>query len=773
MCDIQKIVVIGSGVMGAGIAAQLANAQCSVLLLDIPVEEGRNKLANDALERMKKQKPAPLMDPKFLNHIITGNTEDDLHKIVDYDWIIEVIVEKLETKQSLYKKIDDLCGGKIIVSSNTSSIRLSELKAGRSDGFQNNFLITHFFNPPRYMRLLEFITDQSTNNETIKKLEQFADEKLGKTVVYSHDTPAFIGNRIGTFVSFAALNEARHSNLTLNQIDKIFTKAFDIPKTGIFALFDLVGIDIMYYVGKGLIDNLPASDDINKMDTKAISDLLKRMIDKGNTGRKGPGGFFRMREENGNKIKEVIDLKTGEYNPVVDEIIPSLELDKKSINDFLMLDDEAAKFARKVIFDAFNYASSLVPEITDDIICIDRAIRLGFGWKLGPFEMMDKMGPSWIRDQFKAEGREISKLLMLVGDSTFYKIVNGSKSFLTAQNSYKPIIRPVGVLKLKDLKDEKKPLLENPGARLWDIEDGVVCLEFKTKENTFTPDIFDLMNQTIDLVKNEYKAVIIHNETDNFSLGMNLDLAVEMSSNPYYDQNAIQFMIDGQNALMNLKFAPFPVIGAPAGMAIGGGCELLLHCDAIVSHAELYMGLVEIGLGIIPGWGGCKELLIREEESQTGGALIGFKNVFENIGSAKVSTSAHHAQRLQYLRASDTIVMSRDRVLFEAKRKALSLVDDYIPPEEKLIRLPGNLGRTLLKLAIKSLRKSGKISDYDMIVLEKLAYIITGGSTNVLNKVSERQLLELEVKANQELSKNQPTRDRFLHYVNTGKILRN
>lgn len=773
MSQIKKVVVIGSGVMGSGIAAHLANAQCSVLLLDIPVEGERNKLADNALERIKKQTPAPLMEPKFADNIITGNTEDDLHKIVDYDWVIEVILEKLDAKQDLYKKIDELCGGKIIVSSNTSSIKLSDLKKGRSKDFQENFLITHFFNPPRYMRLLEFVTDQTTNKKVVEKLEQFADERLGKTIVYSHDTPAFIGNRIGIYVALAVLNEALRSNLSLNQIDKIFTKAFDIPKTGIFALFDLVGIDVMYFVARGMIDTLPANDILHKMDTNAISSLLKRMIEKGYTGRKGAGGFFRIREDHGEKIKEVLDLKTGSYNLVEDAVISSLDKEKISTKEFLQRGDEFTAFARKVIFDAFYYAASLVPEITDDIISVDRAIRLGFGWKMGPFELMDRLGPSWVREQFKAEGIDVPKLLELVGDGLFYKIVAGQKNFLTPAGTYKPIVRPYGILKLKDIKDQCKPLLENPGARLWDIGDGAVCFEFKTKENTFTPDVFEVINQTIELVNKNYKAVVIYNETDNFSLGMNLDLAVEMSSKPNYDQNAIEFMRKGHNALMSLKLASFPVVGAPAGIAVGGGCELLLHCDAIVAHAELYMGLVEIGLGIIPGWGGCKELLLRAKESSMGGALLGFKNVFETIGAAKVSTSAYHARHLKYLRESDTIVMCRDRVLFEAKRKALSLVDGYVSPKVKDIRLPGSIGFVILKLAIKSIRKTGKISDYDMIILEKLAYVLTGGATNIFHKIDEKQLLELEVKANQELSKNQLTRDRFLHYVNSRKILRN
>ncbi len=771
---IQKVVVIGAGEMGAGIAAQLANAQCSVLLLDIPHESDRNKLANDAIERMKKQKPAPFMDNKFANLIVTGNTEDDLDKIKDYDWVIEAIFEKLEVKQDLYRRIDSLLDGRIIVTSNTSSIRLSDLIQGRSEEFQKNFIITHFFNPPRYMRLLEFITSAKTNPEIVDKLKLFADERLGKTVVYSHDTPAFIGNRIGTYVALCALDEAKKSNLKLDEIDNIFSKAFDVPKTGIFALFDLVGLDILSSVGRQLIGTLPLSDPIHKLDTKGISAFLNNLIHKGYTGRKGLGGFYRMNEENGKRVKEQINLKTGEFESTSDKIIiPSLVSAADNLKAFLSQDDEPAFLARKIIFDAFYYSAYLVPEITDDIINIDRAIRLGFGWKLGPFEMMDKIGPSWLREQFKAEGRDVPRLLELVGDGAFYKLIKGQRNMLTTSGSYKPIIRPEGVLRLKDLKDNQKPLLDNPGARLWDIGDEVVCFEFKTKENTFTPDVFEMIKQTIELVQKEYKALVIYNETDNFSLGMNLDLAVKMSSEGNYDQTALEFQRQGQEALMSLKLAPFPVVGAPAGLAVGGGCELLLHCNAVVAHAELYIGLVEIGLGIVPGWGGCKEMLLRAQEFYPGGTLLAFRHIFETIGSAKVATSAYHAKHLLFLHQSDEIVMNKDRVLYRAKQKALSLVEGYVPPVEQHIRLPGKLGMIALNIAIKSLRSSSKISDYDMVVAGKLAYVVTGGPTNVFRTVSEQQLFDLEIEANRQLSENQLTRDRFLHYVNTGKILRN
>jgi 3-hydroxyacyl-CoA dehydrogenase len=773
MREIKKVVVIGAGVMGSGIAAQLANSNTPVLLLDIPVEGGRNKLAADALERMKKQKPAPFMDPQFASRITVGNTEDDLAKIKDYDWVIEAIIEKLEAKQDLYGRMDEICGGKIIVSSNTSSIRLQDLIAGRSEGFQKSFFITHFFNPPRYMRLLELVTSDKTDKEAISAITRFADERMGKSVVFCHDTPAFIANRIGVYVSLRALDEACRSDLSITDIDALFTKAYDIPKTGIFALFDLVGLDVMYLVGKELVDHLPKTDPVHQMDTGQILGMLKGMIDKGYTGRKGLGGFYRLKEEGGQKIKEAMNLKTGEYAVQLKPQIPGLDLAKKDLKAFLSQDTEAARFAWAVMSDALHYAASLVPEITDEIIYVDRAIRLGFNWKLGPFEMMDKMGPAWVAEKMKASGKDIPKLLQQVGDGTFYKVLEGKRNYLTTTGSYKPIERPEGVLKLKDIKDASQPIIKNESACLWDLGDGVACFEFTTKQNTFDLGVMDMINKSIDVVQSQYKALVFFNETDNFSLGANLHAFMAAASGPDPEQASMEIMESGQLAYKKLKFAPFPAVGAPVGMTLGGGCELNLHCDAIVAHAELYMGLVEMGVGIIPGWGGCKEMLLRAEESAMGGALIGFRHVFETIGTARVSTSAFDAQRLMFLRKTDTIVMNRDRVLFEAKKRALSLVAGYKPPEEKRIKLPGRAGLTVVKMALSGLKAAGKMTAYDMVVAEKLGYILTGGPTDILHKVSEQQLFDLELQTNKELSQNQGTRDRIMHFVTTGKPLRN
>lgn len=773
MQDIRKVAVIGSGVMGSGIAAQLANSGTPVLLLDIPVPEGKNKLASDALEKMKKQKPAPLMDLDFLSRITIGNTEDDLAKIADYDWVIEVIIEKLDAKRELYRRIDEICGGKIIVSSNTSSIRLHDLIEGRSEGFQKSFLITHFFNPPRYMRLLEVVTGEKTSQESVDRIRHFADVRMGKTVVNCNDTPAFIANRIGVYVSMRALDEALKTNLPLNAIDTTFTKVFDIPKTGIFALFDLVGLDVMYFVGKELVDHLGASDPVHQMDNERNFKLLQDLIAKGYTGRKGLGGFFRLREEGGQKIKEMLDLKTGDYAAANKPLIPSLEVAKKDIHAFLTMDDELARFSWDVMSDALVYAVSLVPEITNDIINVDRAIRLGFNWKLGPFEMIDRLGPAWFAEQLKASGKSVPKLLEQVGKETFYKLLDGKRNAFTVSGSYQAVERSEGILMLRDIRDNSEPIIKNESASLWDIGDGVACFEFNTKQNTIDLGIADLIHKSIEVVQSDYKALVFHNETEHYSFGANIQTFMAASESADQDASILKIISSGQSAYQALKFAPFPKIGAPMGMALGGGCELILHCDAVVASAELYMGLVEIGVGIIPSWGGCKEMLLRAEDSATGGALIGFRHIFETLGTAKVSTSAFDAQRLMFLRKTDKIVMNRDRVLYEAKQKALDLVSGYKPPEERRIKLPGRAGLTVVKLALSGLRSSGKVTDYDVVVAEKLATILTGGSTDILHKVSEQQLLELERQANLELSKNQGTRDRIAHFIATGKPLRN
>lgn len=770
---INKVAVIGSGVMGGAIAAHLANAGVQVLLLDIPHQEDRNKIVKDAIERLKKSSPAAFMEPKFAERIEIGNTEDDLAKLKEYDWAIEAIIEKVEIKRDLYKRIDEICDGKIIVSSNTSSIPLHDLIAERSSGFQSNFMITHFFNPPRYMRLLEVVKGEKTNQATYDEVCLFADKMLGKGVVPCHDTPAFIANRIGAYAMMRTLDEALKSDLGIDLIDQIFTKVVSIPKTGMFGLLDLVGLDVMYYVGLELQEKLPATDKVKQLDIAAINSLIKSMIDAGYIGRKGKGGFYRLESSGDKKIKQIRNLKTGDYSPASSKIeVGSWEKHKGNIADFLADQSPEAQLVWNVISDVLLYAVSLVPEITDDIIYVDRAMRLGFNWKFGPFELLDRLNPAWFRTRLEKDKKPVPQLLTDVGEGHFYKIENGRRLYLTTNNRYTPITRPEGVLRLKDIKDAAKPLLSNPSANLWDIGDGAVCFEFTSKNNTIDPDLIKLLEASIDLVEKDYKALIIHNEADNFCYGANINLFLEATKGRSMAE-ADQYLKYAQGVFSRLKYSPFPVVGAPSGMALGGGCEILLHSNAIVAHAESYIGLVEVGVGIIPAWGGCKEMLLREDEQTLGGALLGFKNAFETIGLAKVSRSAFEAKKLKFLRPTDIIVMNRDRLLFEAKKHGLMLAASFKAPEEKRIKLPGSAGLIALKLGLKSFLSAGQISDYDMFVGERLAYVLSGGKTDILHRVSEQDLFDLERAAIIELIQNQKTIDRIMHILKTGKPLRN
>lgn len=773
MKDIQKVTVIGAGVMGSAIAAHLANANIPVLLLDIPHKDGRNKLAEDAIAGMKKQKPAPLMDPEFAKRISVGNIDDDLEKIQQSDWVIEAIIEKLEIKQSLYKRIDDICDGKVIVSSNTSSIPLHDLIEGRSSGFKEKFLITHFFNPPRYMRLLEIVKGNHTKSEVIEVVTKFTDTYLGKGNVFCNDTPAFIANRIGGYALMRAVDETLKSSLTIDEIDALAKQAFGFPKTGIFALHDLVGIDVLYLVGQELKDKLPEEDAFLKLDIKAVNDLYKSMIDEGYTGRKGKGGFYRLTETANGKVKQARNLKTGEFLPAQKEIkIPHFDLIKKDFHAFLMQSDESSKFAWKVLSDVLMYAASLVPVVTEDIIYVDRAMRLGFNWKLGPFEMMDNLGPSWFRNKLEEEGRKIPELLKLVGDNKFYEVKSGKRYFMDTKGLYKPIIRPEGVLRLSDIKEASDPVVKNPSVSLWNLGEGALCFEFTSKGNTIDPHTIEMIHHAIELAEKDYKTLIIHNESEHFCYGANIALFAEASRQEAWDK--VQGGLEqGQRAMKKLKFSSFPVVAAPSGMALGGGCEILLHSDLIVAHAELYVGLVEVGVGIIPAWGGCKEMLLRAEENSLGGALAGFRHIFETVGYAKVSSSAYEAKKLMFMRKDDPIVMNKDRLLFEAKRRALEMVNGYTPPIEKSIKLPGKPGYMALKMALKGFQAAGKLSEYDLVIGDKLAYVLTGGDTDLLHKVSEQKLFDLEREAVMDLIKNAKTLERIEYTLNTGKPLRN
>ena len=773
---IEKAAVIGAGLMGGGIAAHIANAGHDVVLLDIVPADGGNRsaLAEGAVARMLKTDPAPFMEKADAKRIATGNIEDHLHLLSDADWIVEAVVERVDAKQAVYAKIDSVRKEGAIVSSNTSTIPSSVLLDGMSEAFARDFLITHFFNPPRYMRLLEVVAGPETRAEAVAEVCEFADHKLGKGVVPCNDTPGFIANRIGTYWLVAAVRAAVEDGVTVEEADALLSRPIGVPKTGVFGLIDLVGLDLMPLVGRSLRDTLPASDPFHAVYDEPA--LIDDMIESGYVGRKGKGGFYRLKPDSETKEKEVRDLASGEYGPARRPRLESIEEAGRSLRALFEYPDKTGAYAWRVMSGTLAYAAGLVPEIADDVEAVDRAMRLGYAWKRGPFELIDEVGAGWFAQKLAGEGREVPPLLQAAADAGgFYRIADGRAEHLAGSGRYAPLVRPEGVLLLSDIKRSTKPLARNGSASLWDIGDGVACLEFHSKMNALDTEIMALVAQSVEIVSGGMKALVIHNEGSNFSVGMNLGLAlfvVNVGAWPTIEETAKQ----GQEAFKALKFAPFPVVGAPSGMALGGGCEVLLHCDAVQAHAESYMGLVEVGVGLVPGWGGCKELMVRAltaGRAGFGGAMPAISKVFETIGTAKVSRSAKQARGLGFLREGDGISANRDRLLTDAKAKALALADGYTPPEPAVVKLPGKTGRVALKMAVRGLAKTRKATPHDLVVVEHLGNVLTGGETDATREVSEDRLSELEREALLALIRMPATIARMEHMLETGKPLRN
>ncbi|MGE7205651.1 3-hydroxyacyl-CoA dehydrogenase NAD-binding domain-containing protein [Sphingomonas sp. NPDC019816] len=771
---INKVCVIGAGVMGAGIAAQVANAGVPVLLLDIVPKEGadRDAIAKGAVAKMLKTEPAPFMSPAAAKLVETGNIEDHLDKVAECDWIVEAVVERLDIKQALYARLEELKRPGTAVSSNTSTIPLGHLVEGRSAQFKNDFLITHFFNPPRYMRLIEIVTSEHTDAGVAAKVEQFVDHRMGKRIVRAKDTPGFIANRIGTYWLAVAINAAMDQGLTVEEADQIGGRPMGVPKTGIFGLIDLVGIDLMPLLAKSLSSTLPEGDAY--FDTIRPLPLVDKMIAEGFTGRKGKGGFYRLdRKPDGTKAKQAIDLKTGEYRAEKKpERLPGRA--EKDLAALVATPGKVGDYAWAILGPVLSYAAGLVGEAADDVVAIDDAMKLGYNWKFGPFELIDRMGPGKLAERLRAEGKPVPALLETAGDRPFYRVVDGKRQYLTLGGDYADVVRAEGVLLLEDIKLRSEPLLKNGSASAWDVGNGVVAFEFTGKMNAIDEQVLSLLQKTIALVKSQYKALVIYNEGSNFSAGANLGLAMFAVNIAAWGE-VDKLIVAGQQAYKALKYAPFPVVAAPAGMALGGGCEISLHADAIQAHAETYIGLVETGVGLVPGWGGNGELIDRLAKSpkMPKGPMPAAMKAFETISTAQVSRSAALAKDLGYLRKDDGITMNRDRLLADAKQKALSLVEGYQPPEKPVFRLPGAAGRVAFNGAVADFAKKGVATPYDVVVASRLANIVTGGEADIIDEVSEDQLLKLERAAFMESVKDARTQARVEHMLETGKPLRN
>ena len=774
----KKVAVLGSGVMGLGIAAHCANAGLDVVLLDVPAKEGpRNGLAEAAIKQGLKQRPAPFMHRRNARRIVAGNLEDDLSLAADCDWVIEVIIENLEIKQGLYARLEQVLGRDVILTSNTSTIPLHALTAKLGADLKSRFAITHFFNPPRYLRLLELVHGPETKAEVVTRLRDFCDRVLGKGVVECRDSPAFIANRIGQFWTGLALRAAFDRGLTVEEADAINGKPFGIPKTGVFALMDLVGLDLIPLIDKSMRTLLPADDSYLKIGSIP---LIDEMVAAGFTGRKGKGGFYKMQQSpEGRRTKLSRNLITGEYSPSVKASMKSLSAGRKGPRALIEAGDEGAAYAWELFSSVICYAAELAEDIAYAPQSIDEAMEWGYAWQAGPFKLLDQLGVAWFVDRLEAEDRAVPVLIAKAKAAGSIYTINastGRDQILGFDGKYADVTVPEGVLLLSEIKRSSEPVKRNTSAALWDLGDGVLGLEFTSKSNTLDNDIMTLIKQTVKLIEGEdrYRALVIYNDGSNFSVGANLVLAIFAINMALWP--AIDSMIkEGQDACMALRFANFPVIAAPFGYAFGGGCEICLHADAIQASAETYIGLVEVGVGLIPGWGGCKELVRRHYSApnKPRGPMPAVAKAFEYISTAKVATSAQEAEDMLILNASSGITFNRTRLLADAKARALALAEGYQPPEPEAFKLPGASGRAALDLAVKDAQAKGLASDYDVELAGALASVITGGEKDVIDHVSEQDMLDLERKAFTVLVRKTKTQDRITHMLETRKPLRN
>ena len=775
---IKQVAVIGAGAMGAGIAAVIANAGVPVLLFDRADEQqpDRSSIAKEAISRLLKANPEALTHKRNSRLITPLNIADDLPLIADCDWIIEAVSEHLPLKQSLYKQIDGVRKPGSIVSSNTSTLPLQSLTKGLPESFAADFCITHFFNPPRYMRLLEIVAGD-IRPDVMQQLEHFADLKLGKTVIHCKDSPGFIANRLGIFWIYCALVEAIDMGLSIEEADALLSKPCGVPKTGVFGLMDLVGIDLMPAIVGAMCQALPEHDPFVLLQRHLP--LIEKMISQGYTGRKGKGGFYRLDRSQNPPVKEAICLHNGEYSPALRPKVPGADTRVHNLRDLLSQDDKYGRYLWRVMAQTLSYAATLVGEVAEDITAIDAAMRLGYNWKYGPFELIDILGTGWLAERLQTDGFTLPPILATTARRPLYTLQtfqgqDNQLHYMDVYGRYQPLLRPEGVLLLADIKRQQDPLLKNASASVWDIGDGVLCFEFTSKMNSLDPDIMALLHQCISLVKKRYKALVIYNEGENFSVGANLGLAM-FTANIAAWQDIEAMVAAGQQTFKALKYAPFPVVSAPSGLALGGGCEVLLHSDAIQAHMETYTGLVEVGVGLVPAWGGCKEMLARwqQKPNYPQGPMPAASKVFELISTAAVAKSAEQARRNLILRHHDQITMNRDRLLADAKATALQLAEDYQPPQPATFNLPGPSGRLAFEMAVNGFVRNGKATRHDQTVSLHVADIMAGGDTDTLTELGEEDLLNLERKHFMQIIRHPDTLERIEHMLLTGKPLRN
>jgi 3-hydroxyacyl-CoA dehydrogenase len=713
------------------------------------------------------------MHARNARRVTIGNFDDDLALLTQCDWIIEAVVERLDIKHSLYQRVEQVRRLDAVISSNTSTIPLNKLIEPMPTGFREHFLITHFFNPPRYMRLLELVKGEATKPAVVEGISNFCDLRLGKGVVEAKDTPGFIANRIGTMWLGLAVSVAVEEGVSIEEADAVLGKPFGIPSTGAFGLLDLVGLDLMPHIRASMASLLPADDPAVMLPEPPA--FLADLVADGYTGRKGKGGFYRLNRADGGRVKEGLDLSNGQYR-ASKKARPSCQaaLKRGGLAAMFDCDEPVARYAWRVMSQTLLYSVQRIPEVARTLPEIDEAMRLGFRWSRGPFQLIDDIGVDYFCERLEAEGVTVPALLTQAKGKGFYPQVDEGPGYLSLSGESAALAGRSGTLSLTDVKMRTKPTRRNGSASLWDIGEGVFCLEFHTKMNALDTGVVEMIFHTIEIVKQAGRGLVVYNEAENFSVGANAGLILFASNIAMWDFVEMG-LSGGQDAYLGLKYAPFPVVGAPSGMALGGGCEILLHCDAVQAHSETYMGLVEVGVGLLPGWGGCKEMVTRWmcNEKRPQGPMPALQKAFEPISLATVSRSAEQARDHLFLLPRDRITMNRDRLLADAQARVLELADDYVPPEPVTLHLPGATARAALSLAVEGFKAVGLASEHDARIAMAVADVITGGDTDITDEVTEQDLLKLERKAFMSLLRTAPTVARLEHMLSTGKPLRN
>ena len=797
---IKKVAIVGSGIMGSGIACHFANIGVEVLLLDIIPRElndkekakglslkdsvVRNRLVNEALKTSLKSKPSPIYSQKFADRIETGNIEDDLHKIKDVDWIMEVVVERLDIKQQVFEKIEKYRTPGTLITSNTSGIPIKFMNEGRSEDFQKHFAVTHFFNPPRYLKLFEVVPGPKCIQEVTDFLMMYGDKFLGKTSVLAKDTPAFIGNRIGIFGIMSLFHVVKEMGLTIEEVDKLTGPVIGRPKSATFRTIDVVGLDTLVHTANGVKDNCP-NDEMR--DQFVIPDYVNTMMENKWLGSKTKQGFYKM-TKNANGKREILslDLNTLEYRAKKSAKFETLELTKSidNVTDrFKVLvagKDKAGEFYRKSFAAMFAYVQNRIPEISDELYRIDDGLRAGFGWEHGPFQIWDTIGVAKGVEIMKAEGKEpagwVTEMLSN-GETSFYSVKEGATFYydIPAKSHLKKPGQDSFII-LDNIRKTNE-VWKNSGAVIEDIGDGILNLEFQSKMNTIGADVLTAINKAIDLAETNYQGLVVGNQAANFSVGANIGMIFMMAVEQEYDElnYAIKYF---QDTMMRMRYSSIPTIAAPHGMALGGGCEISLHADKVVAAAETYMGLVEFGVGVIPGGGGSKEMALRASDLfQKGDVQLNvLQEHFLTIGMAKVATSAYEAFDIGLLqKGKDVVVVNKERQIAQAKQHALLMAESGYtqPAARKDVLVLGKQALGMFLVGTDSMEASHYISEHDKKIANKLAYVMAGGDLSEPTKVTEQYLLDIEREAFLSLTTERKTLERIQHMLKTGKPLRN